>query len=90
MSTTTNTAGPQLDLTSALSRIADLDDEQLQGLVEDLDSALHDVLGGPLDDTDMDVIAVAAGARIALRRRRAVAARSRAIHRVRQLMGEAE
>lgn len=83
-------AGAGLNLETALSRIAGLDDEQLQDLVHDLDSALADCRGCLLDDADMDLLSVAASARIALRRRRAVAARSRAINRVHQLIGEAE
>ncbi|MFD4790544.1 hypothetical protein ACFWN1_26525 [Streptomyces sp. NPDC058459] len=85
----TTTAGTQLNLDSALSRIADLNDEQLQNLVTDLDSALADC-HGCLTTDDMDLIAVAAGARITLRKRRAVAARTRAIHRVHQLCNEAK
>lgn len=81
----TAAAGARLNLDLALSRIADLDDEQLQDLVNDLDSALADCRGCLTAD-DMDLISVAAGARITLRRRRAVAARSRAIHRVHQLI----
>jgi hypothetical protein len=73
-------------LGAILARIAGLDDEQLQALVKDLDSALHDCLGGPLDDTDMDLITVAAAARITLRRRKSVAGRRRAAQRVHQLI----
>ncbi|MET9083752.1 hypothetical protein ABZX77_17965 [Streptomyces sp. NPDC004237] len=75
----------QLDLEAALSRIASLDDEQLQNLVTDLDSALAECRGCLVGDADMDLVSVAAGARIALRRRKAAAARRRAFHRVRQL-----
>ncbi|MFJ9903945.1 hypothetical protein ACIRVK_13740 [Streptomyces sp. NPDC101152] len=80
---TASTTG--LDLEAALSRIAGLDDEQLQDLVHDLDSALAECRGHLVSGTDMDLVSVAASARVALRRRRAAAARSRAICRIRQL-----
>jgi hypothetical protein len=75
-----------LDLGAILARIASLDDEQLQALVEDLDSAVHDFLGGPPDDTDMDLITVSAAARITLRRRKSAAGRRRAAQRIHQLI----
>ncbi|MFF4823128.1 hypothetical protein ACFY20_08835 [Streptomyces sp. NPDC001312] len=81
--TTAGTAG--LDLETVFARISSLDDEQLRDLVHDLDSALSGCRGGLLDDTDMDLIAVAAAARIALRRRQSAAGRRRAAHRVHQL-----
>ncbi|MFJ8349726.1 hypothetical protein ACIQ9J_25860 [Streptomyces sp. NPDC094153] len=80
------TAGTaSLDLETVFARLPSLDDEQLQDLVHDLDSALSGCRGGLLDDTDMDLITVAAAARIALRRRQSAAGRSRAARRVRQL-----
>lgn len=86
---TTDNTSPKdtaLDLGAILARIADLDDEQLQALVKDLDSALPDCLGGPLDGTDMDLIAVAAAARITLRRRKSAAGRRRAAQHIHHLM----
>lgn len=80
---TAGAAGP--DLEAVLARIPSLDDEQMRDLVHDLDSALNGCRGGLLDDTEMDLIAVAAAARIALRRRQAAAGRRRAAHRVHQL-----
>jgi hypothetical protein len=78
--------GVSVNLETALRRIADLDDEELEDLVHDLDSALAECRGCLAGDTDMNLVSVAASARIALRRRRASAARFRAIHRVHQLI----
>jgi hypothetical protein len=75
-----------LDLNALFARIRDLDDEALQELVHGLDTDLKDCRSGRLDESDLDLIAVAAAARITLRRRKAAAGRSRAIHRVRQLI----
>ncbi|MEU6244832.1 hypothetical protein [Streptomyces sp. NPDC047024] len=80
------TADDQLDLNAVLSRIADLDDQQLQDLVRDLDTALAEYRGCPPNDDGMDLISVAAGARITLRRRQAAAAQRRATDRVRHLI----
>ncbi|WP_055712614.1 hypothetical protein [Streptomyces torulosus] len=81
------TAGiTSLDLNAAFARIPDLDDETLRELVHGLDTDLKDCRSGHLDESDLDLIAVAAAARITLRRRKAAAARSRAIHRVSQLI----
>ncbi|MFI2202652.1 hypothetical protein ACH47Z_18105 [Streptomyces sp. NPDC020192] len=81
----TTAEGSSVDLDAAFARIPDLDDGQLRDLVDDLDTALRGCRGGLLDDTDRDLISVAAAARIALRRREASAGRRRAADRVRQL-----
>lgn len=75
-----------LDLNAVFARIPDLDDETLRALVHGLDTDLKDCRIGPLDADDMDLIAVAAAARITLRRRQAGAGRRRAAQRIRHLI----
>lgn len=77
---------PSLDLNAVFARIPDLDDEALRDLVHGLDTDLQDCRSGHLDMADLDLIAVAAAARITLRRRQAAAGRRRAAQRIRQII----
>lgn len=79
-----------IDLDAAISRITQLDDEHLEALVAQLDSALPDLCTGPADDDTESIVSVAGADRILLRQRRAVVGRNRAKTIVRQLISTTE
>ncbi|MDJ0341775.1 hypothetical protein [Streptomyces sp. PH10-H1] len=77
------------DLDAAVGRITQLDDRQLAEFVAKLDAALADCHHGAGGD-DPNILAVAALARIALRRRRDAAAMARAVAIVNELISATE
>jgi hypothetical protein len=78
------------DLDEAISRLHQLDDEALEGLVCQLDEALTGCRTGPVDTDTQNTITVAGAARILLRQRRTRAKCARANTIVHDLISASE